>query len=150
MVKKSILALALAGVSAFASAAGAYDGVYQALGRPGYLVIMQNGTTLGAASLGSVTNSAAVGLGSAQAGYVKPPQINAWEVYTGTIAGSTATVVGVSDFGACTTTSRATFDGAGNLTVQNLSSTPTALGISSGYNCLATGSGVAVNLQRVF
>jgi hypothetical protein len=149
-MRKIITALALAGASTFAAANGVYDGVYQTLGRPGYVVIMQNGTTLGVAAMGQMNNASTVRWGSATTGYVTPGQVSIWEAYLGPIAGAQATVTGTTDYGACTSTTSITFDGAGNMTVQTQSSTPTALGTASGYNCWPAGSGASLSFTRVF
>lgn len=148
-MKKYVLALAIVGASFTAIASGAYDGVYQAVGSTAYVVVQQNGTTLGVAIMENVTNSKTVQWGSAQAGYVTPSQIGIWSVSLGAIAGNAATVSGTTDYGACTSTTRFTFDGAGNVAAAGLTSVQTALGAASGYNCArtATNSGT---LTKIF
>jgi hypothetical protein len=75
---------------------------------------------------------------------------NVWIVSTGTLTGNTATIVGTTDFGACTTSTRLVFDGAGNLAATDISATQTTLGQSIGYNCWPAGSGNTYNLSKVF
>lgn len=148
-MKKSLLALALAGASFFAAATGLYDGVYQQAGSSAYLVVMQNGTTLGAAGLSTVANGSTVRWGSAATGYVIPATVGVWEIVMGPISGNVATVTGVVENGACNAVARMTFDGAGNVVMAGVSATPTALGLASGYNC-APRVAQTVTLQRVF
>jgi len=149
-MRKSIIALALAGASAFACATGPYDGVYGAIGSTNYVVVMQNGSTLATAVLATVSNAPTVSWGSATKGYVTPSQIGTWVVAIGPIIGNNATLTSTSDTSACTTVTSVRFDGAGNLTATDTSSTPTALGLASGYKCWPAGSGVPVNMTRVF
>lgn len=147
MIKKSLFALAMAGASCLASAAGIYDGVYQAKGSTGYLVVLQNGSTLGVAAMVSISTSGVQF--SASGGKVSPPQTNVWTVSLGAISGNTATVSGTTDYGACTATTKFTFDGAGNVTVAGQGATPTAFGTASGYNC-AVGATDTGTLSKIF
>ena len=146
-MKKTLIALALACASSFAIA-GPYDGVYQAAGVSDYIVVLQNGSTLGVAALGNIPTTGVQF--NAPGGKLNPNSTNVWAVGTGPIVGNVATVTGTSDYGACTFAIRLTFDGAGKAVAAGLSATATAFGQSSGYNCAASTTLLTLNLSKIF
>lgn len=137
----------MAGISSFALA-GPYDGVYQAAGSTQLTVVLQSGTTLGAAALGANGLSGIQFTG--QGGRVLPSSINTWVAGTGPIVGNVATISGVTDFGACNTVQRLTFNGTGGMVVESVSSTLTAFGTANFYSCVPTALAASVTLSKVF
>ena len=148
MKTMGILALAAATMMAggTASAAGAYDGIYNVQNTPLYVSVHQNGSHIVAGQFYTISTQE-LNLGSDPD---LPPSINLWDVFGGEIAGNTVVVSGQAILGACNISYRMVFDRSG-VTMQALAASNTAYGNQLGMNCaLLTSGSTAVRLARVF
>ncbi len=68
---------------------------------------------------------------------VRPDNLDVWELRSGTISGSTATLSGNTAFGSCLQTTSAVFDGFGNVRATITALANTAQGTKQGIDCQA-------------
>lgn len=149
-MKKIITAIA-ALIAGTAMAAGPYDGIYVRLGAANaYVAIHTNGEQLIATAY-TIIPASGIHMTS-PIGNVMPTQLNTWDLFSGTISGSTGIVTGRSLFEACNMSMSFNFTGTGAVaTLTGLSNT--LIGNSSGVNCAALWNivpGNQANYLRVF
>lgn len=134
-LKKVTIASLVTLVTALPShAAGVFDGIYVNLSSGGesYLSLHTNGQNVVATVYGIIPASGIVM--SSILGNIYPRQINTWELYLGTISGSTANLTGQTLYNACHLTIRATFT-EGSATAQIIDASNTLVGNASNINC---------------
>lgn len=142
----------LAGVAVFlsgtASAAGAYDGIYQVPGLQEFYSVHQsgNGLIIG----GFFTQPQSTYFYTLINGQrYTPPRNDNWDLFSGPIAGARAVVEGETASGACTASLEFVFGSPTVITILNMQ--PTASGLSQGINCASVLNALTVRLKgRVF
>jgi hypothetical protein len=143
---RAIALVAAAATGGGASAAGAYDGIYNVPNSPLYVSVHQNGSHIVAGQFYSISKQD-LNLGS---DVDMPANINLWDVFGGDIAGNTVVVAGEAFLGACNLNYRLVFDASG-MTMQIVAASNTAYGNQIGFNCPALAAGsAAVRAGRVF
>lgn len=145
------MACALIGaVYAPAHAAGPYDGIYVNLeNSTSYMSVHTNGNTLIGTAYGIIPASGI--LVTSAIGNVAVRQLNTWDLYQGSISGSTGTMSGQVFYNACNVSVSVNFNSGGATVVFN-SSSNTLVGNSSGVNCgvIPTLAPNGVNFLRIF
>lgn len=146
---RHVAALALLGAAALAphvaQAVGAYDGIYQnSQQSSNYLSVHQNGSTLIVASFNTISPVGATQ--TTVGGAYTPARQDIWDLYQGTITGSTGILNGQVIYGACQVSVSAAFDSTGVQLVLGALST-TASGLNQGMNCSLLPARTATNVR---
>ena len=136
LLKKATIASLLTLCAALPThAAGPYDGIYVNLANAGsYLSLHTSGSTVVATIYGIISSSGIVM--TSVLGNVTPRQINTWELYQGTISGSSAVLSGQTLFNACNLSVNVSFTSTGG-TAYVTDASNTLVGDASRINCAA-------------
>lgn len=147
---KKLLAALLCAFAFSAYAAGQYDGIYQSTtSSDTYASVHQNGNVLIIALFDGMTSSGTTRFNT-PFGSITPSRLDYWDLYQGTISGSSAQIMGQTTFTGCNEIVSLEFDESGaTATYQAFSNT--AAGNRAGMQC---GAGVPIGttarLIRVF
>ncbi|RUP24533.1 MAG: hypothetical protein EKK45_24225 [Curvibacter sp.] len=132
---KTLAALALF-ASSSVMAAGIYDGIYaNQTAANEYLSVHTNGNQMIVTEYTIVPSNGSVAFVSV-IGTIRPPTVPVWQLFNGTVNGSTANLTGQYPFNACAVSFTLNFTSVG-LTATINSATNTAVGSASGANCAA-------------
>ncbi|MDB5946735.1 MAG: hypothetical protein JWQ33_1761, partial [Ramlibacter sp.] len=129
---KYLAAILFAFFSNLAVAAGQWDGIYQ-VGDKAFLSVHQNGSSIIIGAFSTIPSWNIMVLLTNEQGFV-PPRIDQWDLFSGTLFGSTVTVTGETAYGACNSSATITFTTAGATITRNFLSN-TAAGTAQGVNC---------------
>jgi hypothetical protein len=131
---KFIVSLLLAGLCESSLAAGPWDGIYQT-GPTDYLSIHQNGNTV---IVGQFSTFSSLGLnvdiGDGQRFF--PQRADVWNLLSGELNGSSATLTGEVSYGACLANYTITFQPGAAFIARNYFSN-TQAGAAQGIDCAA-------------
>jgi hypothetical protein len=150
-MKKKILCVlfgcvALSGLGQAQNFSGIYKDPTQS---NSYLSIHQNGSKVITTSYNTVPIPAGDIYYSSAAGIYYPSRADVWDLYSGTVAGSSGFLSGEFNYGACfgRASMRLNADSSISFTVTSISTT--ASGIAQGVQCGRFGTGT-VNMPKVF
>ncbi|RUP35185.1 MAG: hypothetical protein EKK45_01875 [Curvibacter sp.] len=132
-MKKVLATLALS-ASSLAMAAGVYDGIYsnQNIANE-YLSVHTSGSRMIVTEYTAATSNGTVYF-SSPIGTVRPPAVPVWQLFSGTLVGSTVSLTGQYPFNACDVGLTVNFTTTG-LTLSFTGAVNNTIGNSTGVSC---------------